>query len=126
MLKDTKAPTISQFLSQSFSRVSPAVARGSARRPRSVPRASTKRIGREEADALYQAIQKTKIKAPATDCISPIGEELLLKGLRHVVPGEFYCAATRRRRSTAAIRSRSKSAWPTAAAVPSEGLARSC
>ena len=25
----------------------------------------------------------------------PIGEELLLKGLYQVVPGEFYCAATR-------------------------------
>ena len=53
------------------------------------------RIGRHEADQLYQAIQQTKISAPATDCISPIGEELLLKGLHHVVPGEFYVAATR-------------------------------
>ena len=32
---------------------------------------------------------------PATDCICPIGEELILKGLHHVVPGEFYAAATR-------------------------------
>ncbi len=32
---------------------------------------------------------------PQTDCISPIGEELLLKGLHKVVPGEFYVAATR-------------------------------
>jgi DNA topoisomerase-6 subunit B len=44
---------------------------------------------------LFQAIQKTKIPPPATDCISPIGEQLLLKGLHHVVPGEFYVAATR-------------------------------
>jgi DNA topoisomerase-6 subunit B len=53
------------------------------------------RIGRHEADQLYQAIQQTKISAPTTDCISPIGEELLLKGLHRVVPGEFYAAATR-------------------------------
>ena len=58
-------------------------------------RANPKRIGRHEADALYQAIQKTKIRAPATDCIAPIGEELILKGLHQVVPGEFYGAATR-------------------------------
>jgi DNA topoisomerase-6 subunit B len=58
-------------------------------------RANTTRIGRHEADLLYQAIQQTKIKAPATDCISPIGEELILKGLHQVVPGEFYAAATR-------------------------------
>src|SRR5690606_17899148 len=45
--------------------------------------------------ALYQAIQQTKIPAPSTDCISPIGEQTLLKGLHHVVPGEFYVASTR-------------------------------
>src|SRR4029078_7591626 len=50
---------------------------------------------RQEADALYQAIQVTKIPAPATNSISPIGEPLILKGLHQQVPGEFYCAATR-------------------------------
>jgi DNA topoisomerase-6 subunit B len=58
-------------------------------------RANPGRIGRHEVDALYQAIQNTKISAPATDCISPIGEALVLKGLHREVPGEFYCAATR-------------------------------
>jgi len=95
MLKNTKAPTITQFLTHAFSRVSPAVARRICETAKVSPRANTKRIGRQEADAVYQAIQQTKIKAPATDCISPIGEELILKGLRQVVPGEFYAAATR-------------------------------
>ena len=40
-------------------------------------------------------MQETRIPSPSTDCISPIGEELLLKGLHQVVPGEFYAAATR-------------------------------
>ena len=95
MLKDTKSGTISQFLTNSFSRVSPSVARRICEAAKLSTRASTRRIGREEADSLYQAIQKTRISAPATDCVVPIGEELLLKGLHHVVPGEFYCAATR-------------------------------
>lgn len=95
MLKDTKAPTLAQFLVSSFSRVSPAVARRICEAAGLKSRSTTRRIGRHEADLLYQAIQKTRIAAPATDCISPIGEELLLKGLRHVVPGEFYAAATR-------------------------------
>lgn len=95
MLKDTKAPTLAQFLTTSFSRVSPAVARQICEQAGVGTRSSPKRIGRQEADSLYQAVQKTKIKAPMTDCICPIGEELLLAGLRHVVPGEFYCAATR-------------------------------
>jgi DNA topoisomerase-6 subunit B len=95
MLKDTKMPTISQFLVHSFSRVSPSIAHKLCTAIKVTTRANPKKIGRHEADLLYQAIQETKIPSPATDCISPIGEELILKGLRHVVPGEFYAAATR-------------------------------
>jgi DNA topoisomerase-6 subunit B len=58
-------------------------------------RSNPHRIGRQEADSLYQAIQNTRISPPATDCLVPIGEQLILKGLHQVVPGEFYCAATR-------------------------------
>ncbi|HJT31455.1 MAG TPA: DNA topoisomerase VI subunit B, partial [Pirellulales bacterium] len=95
MLKDTKPTTLSQFLTSSFSRVSPAVARKICETAKVSVRASTTKIGRHEADSLYQAIQQTKIGSPATDCLAPIGEELLLKGLHKVVPGEFYVAATR-------------------------------
>jgi len=95
MLKNTKQPTISQFLVKSFSRVSPAVARRICEGAKISTRARPSRIGRHEADMVYQAIQQTKISNPATDCISPIGEELILKGLHQVVPGEFYAAATR-------------------------------
>ncbi len=52
-------------------------------------------LEREDIERLYNAIQKTKIPNPSTECLSPIGEELLLKGLHQVVPGEFYTAATR-------------------------------
>jgi len=95
MLKNTRQPTLAQFLTKSFSRVSPAVARRICEGAGVSTRARTKKIGRHEADMVYQAIQNTKIKAPSTDCISPIGEELILKGLHQVVPGEFYAAATR-------------------------------
>jgi DNA topoisomerase-6 subunit B len=95
MLKDTKATTLAQFLTTSFSRVSPAVARKICEAAKLSMRASTTKIGRHEADSLFQAIQQTKIGSPATDCLVPIGEELLLKGLHKVVPGEFYVAATR-------------------------------
>jgi DNA topoisomerase-6 subunit B len=95
MLKDAKGSTLSQFLTSSFSRVSSAVAKRICNAAGLSTRASTTRIGQKEADTLYQAIQETKISAPSTDCISPIGEDLLLKGLYHVVPGEFYVAATR-------------------------------
>ncbi len=95
MLAEAEASSLSLFLTSHFSRVSSAVARRICKAAKLSTRASTKRIGRQEADALYHAIQETKISAPATDCISPIGEELILKGLHQVVPGEFYTAATR-------------------------------
>jgi len=95
MLAEAEGMSITQFLSTKFSRVSPAVAKKICTTAKVSPRAMTRKLGRPEAEALYHAIQGTKIAPPATDCICPIGEELLLKGLYQVVPGEFYCAATR-------------------------------
>jgi DNA topoisomerase-6 subunit B len=95
MLKDTSAGSMSSFLTESFSRVTSAVAKSVCETANISVRANPKRIGRQEADSLYQAIQNTRISPPATDCLVAIGEELILKGLHQVVPGEFYCAATR-------------------------------
>ncbi len=95
MLKETKEPTLSSFLIKSFSRVSPSIARRICETAKLSTRSRTTRIGQREADSLYQAIQSTRISNPSTDCICPIGEELILEGLHHVVPGEFYAAATR-------------------------------
>jgi DNA topoisomerase-6 subunit B len=95
MLKDTKAPTIAQFLGTSFSRVSPRIARAICAKAGIGMRSNPRKSGRHEADLIYQAIQETKIPSPATDCIAPIGEELIIKGLHQIVPGEFYTAATR-------------------------------
>ncbi len=95
LLHDNANMTVAQFLMSTFSRVSGQVARKICNTAKISTRSSTRRIGRKEADSLYQAIQATRIASPATDCISPIGEDLILKGLHHVVPGEFYAAATR-------------------------------
>jgi DNA topoisomerase-6 subunit B len=95
MLKEQKGGTLSQFLTGCFSRVSSGVARKICDAAKLSTRARAGRIGRHEVDAVYRAIQETKISSPSTDCLSPIGEPLMLSGLRHVVPGEFYCAHTR-------------------------------
>jgi DNA topoisomerase-6 subunit B len=87
--------TVAQFLTTKFSRVSSGIARKLCATAKVSSRANTRKMGRKEAEAIYQAIQGTRIAPPATDCISPIGEELILKGLHQVVPGEFYAAATR-------------------------------
>jgi DNA topoisomerase-6 subunit B len=95
MMKESKETTLAGFLTKSFTRVSPGVAKRICAGAKLTTRATLKKLDRGQADAIYKAISETKIKAPATDCISPIGEELILKGLHQVVPGEFYAAATR-------------------------------
>jgi DNA topoisomerase-6 subunit B len=95
MLKETDESTLFSFLTTSFSRVSPSIAKQICESAKLNKRSRPTRIGQREADSLYQAIQATRISNPSTDCISPIGEELILKGLHQVVPGEFYSAATR-------------------------------
>ncbi|MFM7136777.1 MAG: hypothetical protein ACKO1M_06880, partial [Planctomycetota bacterium] len=95
MLQEHPKITLAQFLTQSFSRVSHGTARKICDSAKLSSRATTAKLGRGEADALYKAIQETRIPPPATDCIVPIGEQRLLAGLRQVVPGEFFTAATR-------------------------------
>jgi len=95
MLQEHPKITLAQFLTQSFSRVSHGTAKKICDMAKLSSRVTTGKLGRGEADALFKAIQETKIPPPATDCVVPIGEQRLLAGLRQVVPGEFFTAATR-------------------------------
>ncbi len=95
MLHDTKARDLRGFLSGEFSRVSPAVAEEIARTAGLSPGMTTHKAAREQAEALYKAIQATKLMAPPSNVLSPIGEELLLEGLKKQVDARFYAATTR-------------------------------
>jgi DNA topoisomerase-6 subunit B len=95
MLQEHPKVTLSQFLTQSFSRVSHGTAKKLCDTAKLSTRVTAGKLGRGEADALFKAIQDIKIPPPATDCVVPIGEPRLLAGLRQVVPGEFFTAATR-------------------------------
>jgi DNA topoisomerase-6 subunit B len=95
MLQEQPRITLAQFLTQSFSRVSHGTAKKICDTAKLSTRVTAGKLGRGEADSLFKAIQDTRIPPPATDCIVPIGEQRLLAGLRQVVPGEFFTAATR-------------------------------
>ena len=95
MLSDTKERSLSGFLQKEFSRVSGKVAKEICDKAKISTRAHTKRIAREEADRLHKAVQKVKIMSPPTNCIAPIGEDVLLAGLRKEVKADFYTATTR-------------------------------
>src|SRR5262245_6995892 len=95
MLKDTSARSLSGFLQEEFSRVGRKVVEDICKAAKLSEKAYPTRIAREEAAALYSAIQATKISAPPTNCISPIGEELVLSGLKKEIEADFYVASTR-------------------------------
>ncbi|UCD52792.1 MAG: DNA topoisomerase VI subunit B [Phycisphaerales bacterium] len=95
MLHDTQARTLQSFLHTDFSRVSMRVAKQICEGAKLYERARPTRIARQEADNLFKAINNTKIMSPPTDCLSPIGEELILAGLKKQIEADFYTAVTR-------------------------------
>jgi len=95
MLHDTNARTLQSFLHSDFSRVSGRVARTICEKAKLSQRSRPSRIARQEADNLLKAINQTKIMNPPTDCLSPIGDALILAGLKKQIKADFYTAVTR-------------------------------
>jgi len=83
ILKDSKARDLRGCLMHEFSRVSPSVADEILKAAKLDAKLKPRALGddRALADRLQRAIQATKIMAPPTNCLSPIGEELIHKGL---------------------------------------------
>jgi DNA topoisomerase-6 subunit B len=95
MLQDTKSHWLSGFLAGDFSRVSPRLAEDICKAAGLSPRARPRDVHGQAAEALYKAIQSTKIMAPPTNCLSPIGERAILSGLYQQIKGDFYTAVSR-------------------------------
>jgi len=95
MLHDTRSHSLAGFLAGDFSRVSPAVAQEICRTAKLSPDARPRNIHGADAETLYKAIQSTRIMAPPSNCISPIGEKAILHGLYKQIKGDFYTAVTR-------------------------------
>jgi DNA topoisomerase-6 subunit B len=101
MLSSTASRTLLRFLVDEFSRVGKKtalkiidLARKQSDRQLS-DRSYPRHIARAQATALHKAIQKTRILAPHTDCIVPIGEKSLLQGLHKELEADFYTVTTR-------------------------------
>ena len=93
MAKYTESLKMTSFLNNEFSRISYRVAREICELAGVAPDARPDKLSLEEAGAILEAIKKVKIMAPETDCLSPIGETLIRKGLKNVLGGlkaEFY------------------------------------
>jgi len=95
MLKDSKDRWLTAFLHKSFSRVSTPMAKKIIVKAKLRPKAKPSRMQHEEVDALYRSINDTKIMAPPTNCLSPIGEEQIVIGLKKRIKTDFATAVSR-------------------------------
>ena len=96
MLEQTKSRTLHAFLQDEFSRVGAKVADEIAGHAMLRPQAKPGSLGRDQAEQLLHGIAGTKIMAPPTNCLSPIGAVELEAGLRKVVQAEFFTAVSRK------------------------------
>ena len=95
MVRSTESRTLQSFLSNDFSRVGSGTAKEICKNAALLPNTKPKAMTREMSEKLMNGIKQTRIINPPTDCLSPIGEALLEKGLRKEINAEFYCAASR-------------------------------
>lgn len=95
MLKVSGAKTIKTALMQDFSRISPRVALEICDIADLNPATKPTAIANRESEALFKALGSVKIMRPPTDCLSPIGEEQILAGLKKEIQADFYTAVTR-------------------------------
>jgi len=85
MCKETKSYKFSSFLSEEFDRISDRVAKEICEFAGVDPAMKPKSLNLDQAKAVLEAIKKVKIMSPRADCLSPIGERLIKKGLRNVL-----------------------------------------
>ena len=95
MLNLTESRTLQSFLTNEFSRVGSGTAKQICENAALLPNTKPGKLSMEMTEKLVEGIKKTKIISPPTDCISPIGQELVEKGLRKEINAEFYCSVTR-------------------------------
>ncbi len=95
MLKSSDSRTLGSFLQNDFSRISSTTAKEICDKADLNMKLRPEEITLQQSEVLYKAMQNTKIIAPPTNCISPITEELLIKGLQKEINAEFYTAVSR-------------------------------
>jgi len=80
-LHDAGNKTLLSFLTNEFSRVTDDLAKSICKLAGIDPYMPARKASRTEAEAIFKAIAETKFMPPPTNCLSPIGEESMLKAL---------------------------------------------
>jgi len=95
-MKETRSRNLRGALQSDFSRVSGKVADEIAAAAGVRAEARPHHLTPEEVERLFKSIPRVRIMSPPTNCLSPIGDALILDGLKKAVPDcEFYTSVTR-------------------------------
>jgi len=99
MARNTKAYRLTSFLTGEFSRVSQKIAEKICKLAYLPEDMRPQDMTLSEAKRILHAFKEVKLMAPPTDCLSPIGETLIKKGLKNVLgslrPGFYAQPITR-------------------------------
>jgi DNA topoisomerase VI subunit B len=96
MLSDSAGKSVKQVLVDDFSRISPAVAAQICAMAKVNPKTPAERVHGDELDRLHKALGLVKVMAPPATAVVPIGDALLIEGLkRRFTKADFYASSTR-------------------------------
>lgn len=98
MAKNTKSRKLSSFLKSEFSSMGDRTTTAACEKAGLSRDLNPNSMTREQFLALHKAFQKIKIMAPSMDCLSPIGETLIKRSLKHEtreISPEFIITASR-------------------------------
>ena len=100
MLREAEERNMTSFLRHNFSGVSMRAAREILGKAGLEESRQPRRIRAEEAQAVLDSFQKVKLLNPPTDCLSPIEDLLIKKGLSKAIDSRFASTVTRDTRVT--------------------------
>jgi len=94
----TRTIKLEQFLREEFDRIGPKVLEDILKRLKKHIdlRKNPKSWDKEEINAIVATLQDTKFMSPSTECLSPVGEEVLLQGVILQLKPQFIKSVTRR------------------------------
>ena len=96
MLKEADERKLTSFLRHNFSGVSMRAAKEILSKAELEEGRTPVRIKADEAQAMLDSFQEVKLLGPPTDCLSPIEEILIKKGLSKAIDSRFASTVTRK------------------------------
>jgi len=100
LLRDAEERRMTSFLQKNFSSVPPSASKRILGAAQIEESRTPKRIRAEESQQLVKAFQTVPLRDPPTDCLSPIEDLLIKKGLSKAIDSRFASTVTRKPKAT--------------------------